>query len=118
VIMKARLALLNLLLQLLDLLPEILDHLLKLLLQLLQRRLELLPERRCPDTRRCAHRQCRRGVRLVMASRGISRHRRDRQAGDDRRSDKKIAGTKSRLPNMSPHKMLRRNTRPASQMNR
>jgi hypothetical protein len=104
--MMTRLPVLDLLLQLLDLLFEILDHLLKLLLQLLQRRLELLPERRCSDTRRCGRGRCRRGVKLViivMASRCMGRQRRDRQTGDDRQSDKKIAGTKSRLPNMSPH---------------
>jgi hypothetical protein len=116
VIMTARLPLLDLLLQLLDLLLEILDHLLELLHQLLQHRLELLPERR-----RFAGRRCRHGVKLmiivIMPGR-MGRQRCHRQTGHDRQGDKKIAGTKSRLPNMSPHKMLRRNTRPASQISR
>jgi hypothetical protein len=105
--------LLDLLLLLLDLLLEILNHLLELLRQLLQHRLELLSERR-----RC--RRCRRSVKLViivMVSRRKGRQRCDRQTGDDRQSDKKIAGTKSRLPNISPHNMPA-STPPASQMNR
>jgi hypothetical protein len=107
--------LLDLLLQLLDLLLELLNHLLQLLHQLLQHCLELLPERRCPAGRRRRRRA--KSAIVVVVSRRVGWKRCDRQTGDDRQSDKKIAGARSRTPNMSPHNMLRRNTRPASQMN-
>ena len=115
--MATRLLLLNLLFDLLDLLLEILDYLFQILHQLLQHRLKLLPERGCSAVRGCSRgcSRCAKSVIVVVVSRRVGWKRCDRQKSDDRRSDKKIAGTKSRLPNMSPHNMLRRNTRPASQ---